>query len=122
MTPGIKTTEFWITVLVVLASAAVGIVAVICGHSLIDKGITAFSMLVAYLKARGYTLGRVRQKLESVLLPTAPPAAPTPLPPASPASPAPTPVTVPIIPELTVTTKVNKAGDTVITTSMKAPA
>jgi hypothetical protein len=136
MKPGYRTTEFWISVAVILISSAAGILAVVYGKTVYEKAAACVPLVIAYLKAHGYNAGRVKQKVEEIIksqfggsapdpqpvpaptpvptpTPVTPPPTPTPAPAPTPCPPPPPPIIVQ--PDLLVTTKMTKGGDTVVT-------
>ena len=141
MKPGYKTTEFWVSLAVILLSTGAGILCVVYGKNAIEKAEALVPLVIAYLKAHGYNMGRVKQKIENIIkeqigvgsspVPTPPPV-PTPLPPVPP-TPLPTPTpdtsgTTAVTPDtsdddsqkhsVSITTKITK-NSTAITTTIK---
>lgn len=72
MKPGIKTTEFWLCLVIVAVNAALASGVLPAAHWSVQAG----SALVAGAAAIGYTVARARVKVQEVLGPSSPPPAP----------------------------------------------
>ena len=123
MKPGYKTTEFWLSIAVILIASAMGILAIIYGKELGEKAMSGVSMLVIYLKAHGYNLGRIKEKIEEAInRRSQPDPSPTPSPDPTP-SPTPSPNPTVVVDNneedkssVAVTTKIMPKTTTVTTT------
>lgn len=93
---GIKTTEFWLTVFIILAGMTAAALAFVYGETAYAHVAGIIGIVTAYLKAHSYNTGRVKEKLEKIVAdkvlgpctPT-PATTPPPAPPTSPPSPLP---------------------------------
>lgn len=83
MKPGYSTTEFWITIIVILIACVIGILAAVFGKNIEEKIASLVALIIVYLKAHGYDAGRVKQKVEEIIhgyITQTPPTNPTPEP------------------------------------------
>ena len=64
MKSGFKTSEFWITAIVMLLGIGVGAIAVIYGKNIWQWIIGGTGVVVAFLKAHWYDIGRIKQKIQ----------------------------------------------------------